>query len=74
MKNVPKPMSYKKPRGGKSKLNVKPPVPPRLFLEESEGEEFPFSDSDASPLPTSPYVRPPACSVRMLTFHLQLNF
>jgi len=57
-------MSYKKPRGGKAKLKVNPPVPPRLFLDESEGEEFPYSDSGYHP--TSPPNRPSASSVCVL--------
>ena len=65
---VPMPMSYKKPRGGKVKLKINPPVPPRLFVDDSEGEDFPSPTSS-----TSPPMRPTTSSVSILnslTFHI----
>ena len=56
-------MLYKKPRGGKAKLKVNAPIPPRLFLDESDGEEFPSSNSGHLPMP--PPIRPSASSVRI---------
>ena len=58
-------MSYKRPRGGKIKLKVNPPIPLRLLLDESEEEGEQFPPSTSSHLPTSPPSRPLASGVRI---------
>jgi hypothetical protein len=37
---VPMPMSYKRPRGGKVKLKINPPVPPDYLLTTVKGKIF----------------------------------